>query len=155
VLGTDNSANGAPVELTSLLDGYLGATSAGDARPTVRWPPPAAFAQLAQLLGVRWRQAILNLCLAAIEMQPGCRELGVSLASPSADRTAVILEAKCAGGRTPAARADLADALVGANGVALTPKTVQAVLAGRMVRAAGGAIDVKKGDGAVAITVAF
>src|SRR5262245_45703687 len=53
VLGTDNSANGAPVELASLLDGYLGATTAGDGRPVVQWPAPNEFAQLSQVLGVR------------------------------------------------------------------------------------------------------
>ena len=30
-------------------------------------------------VGARWRQAILNLCLVALEMQPGCREIKVSL----------------------------------------------------------------------------
>src|SRR5689334_13286072 len=110
VLGTDNSANGAPVELASLLEGYLGATSAGDARPAVQWPAPNEFSQLAQVLGTRWRQAILNLCLAALEMQPGARELKVSLAPRNGGCPAVMVEARCANGRVTSARSDLADA---------------------------------------------
>jgi histidine phosphotransferase ChpT len=155
VLGTDNTVNGAPAELTSLLDGYLGATSAGDGRPVVQWPVPHDFAQLPQVLGPRWRQAVLNLCLVALEMQPGCRELKVSLAPREAGRPAVVVEAKCGNGRVMTARADLADALVGAPAAALTAKTVQAVLAGRMIRATGGSLGVAKGDGAVAITASF
>jgi histidine phosphotransferase ChpT len=155
VLGTDNSANGAPVELANLLEGYLGATSSGDARAVVHWPAPNEFSQLSQILGVRWRQAVLNLCLAALEMQPGCRELKVSLAPRNGGRPAVVVQAKCAGGRNTAARADLADALAGLPAAALTAKTVQAVVAGRMIRAAGGAIGIEKGDGAVAITASF
>src|SRR5581483_7850481 len=113
VLGTDNSANGAPVELASLLDGYLGATSAGDGRPTVQWPGPNEFSQLSQVLGNRWRQAVLNLCLAALEMQPGCRELKVSLGGRDGKRPAVVVEARCGNGRAMSARNDLAEALVG------------------------------------------
>src|SRR5262249_52390038 len=107
------------------------------------------------VLGNRWRQAVLNLCLAALEMQPGCRELKVSLGGRDGKRPAVVVEARCGNGRAMGPRADLADALVGAVAAPLTAKTVQAVVAGRMIRAAGGSLGVAKGDGAVAITASF
>ena len=126
--------------------------SAGDSRPVLQWPAPNEFSRLPQVLGARWRQAILNLCLTALEMQPGARELKVSLGPRTGGRPAVTVEAKCGNGRASPARADLADALAGAPAAALSAKTVQAVVAGRMIRAAGGAIGIEKGDGAVAIT---
>ncbi|MBX7199774.1 MAG: hypothetical protein K1X51_10385 [Rhodospirillaceae bacterium] len=144
------SAAGA-LDMESLLDGYLGATTGGDGKPKVTWPQTAAFERFAAAAGVTWRQAILNLCLAALEMQPGCKQLSVSAEGPS-----VRIDATGQSMRSMARRDELAAALTGKTAAKdLTAKTVQAFVSGRMILAAGGAVEVEAQDGAVAVVVRF
>ena len=144
------SAGGA-MDMEALLDGYLGATAGMDGKPAVRWPAPAAFERFAAAAGAQWRQAVLNLCLAALEMQPGCKELAVTVEDQAAK---VRIEAKGHTARSTARRDDLESALMGAP-KALSAKTIQAFLAGSMLRAAGGSVQVVPQDGAVAVTASF
>ena len=155
VLGTDSgSVNGSTLDLSALLDGYLDATTTADAKPAVRWSAGPSFQAFAQAAGPKWRQAVLNVCLSALELQPGCRELGVTVATESRNVTLTV-EAKANPARILAPRAELESALMGANGDALSAKTVQAFLAGQMIRAAGGTVRVAKGTGAVSIVARF
>lgn len=144
------------MDMEALLDGYLGATAGMDGKPVVRWPAPAAFERFAAAAGPRWRQAVLNLCLAALEMQPGCKELAVTVDDQAAK---VRIEVKGHAARSTTRRDDLESTLTGEEGAgapkALSAKTIQAFLAGRMVRAAGGAVQVVPQDGAVAVTASF
>lgn len=140
---------GAAMDMEALLDGYLGATAGMDGKPAVRWPAPAAFEGFAGAAGSQWRQTILNLCLAALEMQPGCKELAVT-----ADGRTVKIEAKGHAARSTARRDDLEAAVMGAH-KALSAKTIQAFMAGRIVRAAGGTVQVAAKDGAVDVIASF
>jgi histidine phosphotransferase ChpT len=146
------SAAGGALDMESLLDGYLSATAGADGKPRVHWPPTAALEHFAAAAGPHWRQALLNLCLAALEMQPGCREISVAVEEPAVVR----IEAKGQTMRSTARRDDLEAALAGQVGPqGLSAKTVQAFVAGRMVRAAGGAVAVSSHDGAVAVSARF
>ena len=102
-------------------------------------PSAAALEKAARLFGLNWTSALLNLCLLALEAQPGCRSLEVAL--ETAGDLTVTLTARTANGRAPGAREDLR-AAVAQTGAGLTAKTVQAYLTGRMVRAAGGTITI-------------
>jgi histidine phosphotransferase ChpT len=145
-------AAGGGLDMESLLDGYLNATASADGKPKVRWPAPASFERFSAAAGPNWRQAVLNLCLAALEMQPGCRELAVAVDEPASVR----IEAKGQTMRSTARRDDLEAALSGKTALqGLTAKTVQAFMAGRMIRAAGGAVEVASHDGAVAVIARF
>ena len=145
-------ATGGAFDMESLLDGYLSATASADGQPKVRWPAPTAFESFASSAGPRWRQAVLNLCLAALEMQPGCRELAVAVDESASLR----IEVKGQTMRSTARRDDLEAALTGqAAAPGLTAKTIQAFVAGRMIRAAGGAVEVDARDGTVAVIAHF
>jgi histidine phosphotransferase ChpT len=123
-----------------LVDGYIAATSGPGGRIEVAWPSAAALEKAARLFGLNWTSALLNLCLLALEAQPGCRSLEIAL--ETAGNLTVTLTARTANGRAPGARDDLRAAAVAETGAVLTAKTVQAYLAGRMVRAAGGTLAV-------------
>ena len=152
-LGAAGGVAGA-MDMEALLDGYLGATAGMDGKPSVRWPAPAAFERFAAAAGPPWRQAVLNLCLAALEMQPGCRELAVTV---DGQAPKVTVEAKGHAARSTARRDDLEAALTGQGTAskALSAKTIQAFLAGRMIRAAGGKVQVAPQDGAVTVSASF
>jgi histidine phosphotransferase ChpT len=127
-------------DLKGLLDGYVAATSGPGTRIEVTWPSAATLEKAGRLFGLTWNSALLNLCLLALEAQPGCRSLDIAV-DTSASLT-VTLTARTANGRAPNARDDLCAAAVAENGAGLTAKTVQAHLTGRMVRAVGGTITV-------------
>jgi histidine phosphotransferase ChpT len=145
-------AAGGALDMESLLDGYLSATASTDGKPRVAWPAPAAFERFAAAAGPSWRQAVLNLCLAALEMQPGCREMTITATDPDHMR----IDAEGQAMRSTARRDDLEAALTGQTSVQnLSAKTIQAFVAGRMIRAAGGAVEVASHDGAVAVIARF
>jgi histidine phosphotransferase ChpT len=132
------AAGGAPLDLKSLLDGYLEAVAGPSGRPEVHWPAANAMLGAAQAFGPLWTQAVLNLCLLGLEAQAGCRVVTLQCA----DRPASVrAEFQCAPGRTATVRDDLREAVAGTNAAPQTAKTIQAHFAGRIVRAAGGAIE--------------
>lgn len=125
-------------DLKGLVDGYIAATAGPGGRIEVTWPSAAALEKAARVFGINWSQALLNLCLLALETQPGCRSLDVALDVP--DALTIRLTARTANGRAASSREDLRASAMASDGAGLSAKTVQAYLAGRMVRAAGGAI---------------
>ncbi|MGE4062759.1 MAG: histidine phosphotransferase family protein [Rhodospirillaceae bacterium] len=125
-------------DLKGLVDGYIAATAGPGARIEVAWPAPAALDKASRAFGANWTQALLNLCLLALEAQPGCRSLELALETGTAVK--VTLTARTAGGRAVSARDDLRAAATDGSAAGLNAKTVQAYLAGRMVRAAGGTL---------------
>lgn len=135
-------------DLKGLVEDYIAATGG---RCDIAWPSPAALDQAARVFGPAWPQALLNLCLFALEAQPGCRSLQVTLET-SLLLTAT-LTARAGGGRVPAARDDLRAAAAAADGAGLTAKTVQAYLAGRMVRAVGGTLALSPVPDGISIAV--
>lgn len=145
------SSGAGALDMENLLDGYLGATTGGDGKPKVQWPPPAAFEHFAGVAGATWRQSVLNLCLAALEMQPGCKDLNISV-----EESSLRIQAKGQSMRSMARRDELEAALTGKTAAKdLSAKTIQAFLAGRMVRAVGCAVTIESQEGAVAVVVRF
>ncbi len=136
-LGLSQNGNG---DLKGLLDGYIAAASGPGGRIDVTWPTSAAIDKASRGFGPNWTQTFLNLCLLALEAQPGCRSLDIAL--ETAGSVNLTITARTAAGRTANAREDLRAAAGDAAGGALSAKTVQAYLAGRMVRAAGGTLSV-------------
>lgn len=134
-MGLAQSSSG---DLKGLVDGYVAATSGPGARIDVGWPSPAALDKAARAFGDAWTQTLLNLCLLALEAQPGCRSLEVALEAGASVK--VILTARTANGRATGAREDLRAAAVEGSAAGLSAKTVQAYLTGRLVRAAGGTV---------------
>lgn len=144
-------AAGGALDMEALLDGYLCATTGGDGKPKVTWPQIAAFEPFAGAAGPAWRQAILNLCLAALEMQPGCKQVSIG-----AEGASVRIDATGQSMRSMARRDELEAALTGRTAAKdLTAKTIQAFVSGRMIRAEGGTLEVASQDGAVAVIVRF
>ena len=133
-MGFSQNTNG---DLKGLLDGYLAAISGPSGRIEVTWPSHAALEKASHAFGANWAPALLNLCLLALEAQPGCRSLEVALETAGA--VTMRLTART-GGRTVNAREDLRAAANSPSGAGLTAKNVQAYVTGRMVRAAGGTI---------------
>jgi len=145
---------GSAGDLKGLVEGYIAATAGPGGRIEMIWPSSAALEEAARIFGTSWTQTLLNLCLFALEAQPGCRGLEVALESAPASFT-VTLTARTAPGRTPVARADLHAAATASDSRGLSAKTVQAYVTGRMVRAGGGTIAVTpRSDGLSIIVVA-
>jgi histidine phosphotransferase ChpT len=134
-LGLTQSSNG---DLQGLVDGYIAATAGPGGRIDVAWPPSAALEKASRLFGANWMQTLLNVCLLALETQPGCRSLALALETDGP--LVVKLTARTANGRAPNVREDLRVAAVVGSNEGLSAKNIQAYLAGRMVRAAGGAL---------------
>jgi histidine phosphotransferase ChpT len=143
------SAGGAPLDLKTLLDGYLDAVAGPSGRPEVHWPAATALLGAAQAFGPLWTQAVLNLCLLGLETQPGCRVLTVQCGDRPPSVTA---EFQCAPGRTAQVRDDMRAAASGTNTTPLSAKTIQAHFAGRIVRAAGGAIEMASAGDRIVVT---
>ncbi len=139
-------------DLKVLLEGYVATTSGPTSRIEITWPTPPALEAAAQAFGPGWTQVLLNLCLLALEMQPGCRSLGVEI--QTAPLTAIV-QSRTANGRIPAMREDLKAAAAGIDDQALSAKTVQAYVAGRLVRAAGGTLSMSHSADGVTIAVAL
>lgn len=146
-LGLSQNGNG---DLKGLLDGYIAATSGPGGRIEVTWPASAAIDKASRTFGSNWTQTFLNLCLLALEAQPGCRSLDIALETSTSVN--VTITARTAAGRTAHTREDLCAAAADVSGGALSAKTVQAYLTGRMVRAAGGALSVSPLDDGIVIS---
>ena len=149
-LGTAGSSSGDP---KALLEGYLQAVAGLAGRPTLTWPGAAELAAGAASLGSVWVQIMLNLSLLGLETQPGCRGLAVQITGDS-DLT-VIVEAQGAPGRTAEVRDDFAAALAGRTPPVLGVRTVHAFVTGRLVRAAGGRIELAASGGSSVLTAHF
>ena len=80
-MGFSQNTNG---DLKGLLDGYIAAISGPSGRIEVTWPSHGALEKASHAFGPNWAPALLNLCLLALEAQPGCRSLEVVLWIPRA-----------------------------------------------------------------------
>jgi len=134
-LGFTQNSNG---DLQGLVDGYIAATAGPGGRIEVTWPPSPALEKASRLFGANWMQTLLNLCLLTLETLPGCRSLALVLETDGP--LVVKLAARTANGRAPNVREDLRAAAVAGSNEGLSAKNIQAYLAGRMVRAAGGTL---------------
>lgn len=141
---------GSTGDLQGLVGGYVAATSGPSGRIDIAWPAAAVLDQAGRAFGPTWHQMFLNLCLLALEAQPGCRSLDIALTTDGTGASAV-LTARVGNGRAPTARDDLRAAAVATHSTGLSAKTVQAYLAGRLVRAVGGRLEVSPIEGGVSV----
>ena len=140
-----SAGGGASSDLKSLIDGYLMATAGPGGKAEVQWPASNDLAAGAVSFGPAWTQTVLNMCLLALELQPGCRALVVQCAPGRVSLTAQ--------GRATAVREDLRAAAAGETTPPLSAKTVQAFIAGGLVRAAGGAVALSSEGDRIVVTV--
>lgn len=145
------SAQGSGADLKGLVDGYVAATAGPGGPIQVAWPSGAALETAARMFGPSWSQALLNLCLLALELQPGCKNLEVRLDTGASFKA--TLTARSGNGRTIAAREDLGAVALSDDRSGLTAKTVQAYLAGRVVRDAGGSLALSPMSDGISIVV--
>lgn len=141
---------GAGGDAKVLLEGYLGAIAGPAGKPVLAWPAPDGMAAGLAALGGGWVQTVLNLCLLGLEAQPACRALALKVAGGAA--LEVVVEAT--GDRPAALREDLTAAVSG-SGLPLSPKTVHGHVAGRLVRAAGGAVAITSAGNGIRVTASF
>ena len=149
-LGAAGAASGDP---RALLEGYLDAVAGPNGRPALTWPSSDALTVGAGALGGAWIQTILNLCLLSLEMQPSCRALALQVTNGAG--LSVLVQATGAPERASSIRDDIAAAVAGRVPPALSAKTIHANLAGRMVRTAGGTIDLAASGNSVTVTAHF
>jgi len=148
------AAAGGAGDPKALLEGYLEATAGPAGKPQIKWPAFAVMVGAADVLGPRWTPMLLNLCLLALESQPSCRALAVDVVKGPA--LVVTVDARGAPDRTSAVRADLAAAVADSDDATpLSAKTVQAHMAGRLVRACGGAVSLAASGNGVIVTAMF
>ncbi len=140
-----SAGGGASSDLKNLVDGYLMAVAGPGGKTEVQWPSSADLAAAAATFGTSWVQTVLNICLLALELQPGCRALTMQCAPGR-----VSLAAQ---GRATAVREDLRAACAGETTSPLNAKTVQAFIAGGLVRASGGALALSATGDRIVVTV--
>jgi histidine phosphotransferase ChpT len=147
-------ASGSTEDLKSLLDGYLDATASMGGRVELSWPSPEEFAAIEQCLGAEVNQVVLNLCLLALEIQPGCRTLSLAAgAQPSS--TTITVNATGDPERAPALREDMQSAANGTGEHAITAKNVQAYITGQRIRALGGVFELSAEPQGVKVAAVF
>jgi len=133
-------AMGPAESLKGLLDGYLDATASMAGRVEAIWPVPGDLSVIGERLGAEVNQAVLNLCLLALETQPGCRTLSLAVDGSSSPIT-VLLEVQGDPNRIPMLREDMQSAAKGTGEHPITAKNVQAFITGQLVRSLGGSLE--------------
>jgi histidine phosphotransferase ChpT len=136
-----------------LLDGYLQSTAGAGGKTAVAWPSTEGMAAGQAVLGGAWVQMLLNLCLLAVETQPACKALSLHVVDGT-DLT-VVIESISAPERPASLRAELTAAVAGDPDAVLSAKNIHGNLTGRLVRAAGGRIDLKAERNVVTVTAGF
>ncbi len=147
-------AMGSADDIKGLLDGYLDATASMGGRVEVRWPQPSEMSEVGGRLGAEANQVVLNLCLLAMESQPGCRDLTLSV-STDTDRTSISAEVTGDPARSSALRDDILGAATGSSDQPITAKTVQAFVTGQLVRSLGGTLALSAQENGVRADVTF
>jgi len=145
---------GSPEDIKSLLDGYLDATASMGGRVEVSWPAPGELSTMGERLGAEANQAVLNLCLLALETQPGCRSLALAVDMSSSSLT-INLEVLGDPNRTFTPREDMRSAACGTGEHPITAKNVQAFITGQLVRSLGGALEFVAHPNGVKIATTF
>jgi histidine phosphotransferase ChpT len=147
------AAGGASSDPKTLLEGYLETVAGPAGKPVLTWPSAENMVAGAAALGAGWIQTVLNLCLLGLEAQPGCRTLSLQI-TQGANFTAVV-DVRGAEGRATTVREELIAAVEGRESPALNAKTVHGNIVGRIVRAAGGKIDLAAAGNGVTVTAVF
>ena len=142
-----SAGGGASSDLKSLVDGYLMAIAGPGGKTEVQWPSSAELGAAAASFGPAWVQTVLNTCLLALDLQPGCRTITLECAP---GRLSLAAQ-----GRASAVREDIRAACAGETAPALNAKTVQAFIAGGLVRAAGGTVDLSAAGDRIIVTIAL
>lgn len=133
-------STGSAEDLKGLLDGYLDATASMSGRVELSWPASQEFSELEKSLGAAANQVVLNMCLLAVEIQPGCRTLSLA-ASAQQSAATIAVDASGDAERALALREDMRGAANGTGEHAITAKNVQAYITGQLIRALGGTFE--------------
>ena len=147
-------ANGSADDVEELLNGYLGAMAGMGGKVEVSWPAPAALSVAENTLGAALNQILHNLCLFALESQPGCRTLSLAVNAAGSSLT-ISVDVTGSPDRAPTLREDMTSAITGENELSVSAKTVQAYVTGRLVRSLGGTIAYTAGPQGVNIMAVF
>lgn len=147
-------ATGPSEDIKGLLDGYLDATASMGGRVTVNWPASSDMSVLNERYGADANQAVINLCLLAIEAVPGCQSLSLAINTSQAPLTLVV-EAAGDPRRAFTLREDMQSAAHGTDAHPISAKNVQAFVTGQLVRALGGALEVVAQAHGVGIAATF
>jgi histidine phosphotransferase ChpT len=140
-----SAGGGASSDLKGLVDGYLMAVAGPGGKTEVQWPTHAELGASAASFGPTWTQTVLNMCLLALELQPGCRVLTIQC---EPGRLSIAAQ-----GRASAVREDLRAACDGQTTPPLNAKTVQAFIAGGLVRASGCTVALSAAGERIVVTV--
>ena len=147
-------AKGSAEDLKGLLDGYLDATAGMSGKVELTWPVSDDLLSAGEVLGPAANQVFLNLCLLCLEMQPGCRALSLAVDARRFPLT-ITVDVTGDAGRAHPVRENMQSAFSGKAGHPLMAKNVQAHIAGRLVRALGGAVEFRASAQGVNVTAVF
>ena len=147
-------AMGSTDDIKDLLDGYLDATAAMGGRIEVLWPQSDELIGIGERLGPESNQLILNLCLLAIESQPGCRSLALSVHA-EAGRQTITIEVSGDPARSSTLRDDIVSAATDTVDQPITAKNVQAFTSGQLVRSLGGALELSAQENGMRAVATF
>jgi len=150
VLGAPGAVSSNPGEIKTLLEGYLTATAGPSGPPDVTWPAADQFIAVAGRVGAAAVQIILNMCMLALEAQPGCRSLKLTVEAEKSP----LITVEVASAREVAVRADLMAAIAG-DAASLSARTVQAYWTARIVKTARGTLTLAPMSGGLCVTASF
>ena len=120
---------------------YIIAMTGPSGGPTLQWPDQDALDDVNSNLGDVAAQSMANIVLVSMEIQPKCRTLSVSVGR---QKSGIFIQvANKASDGAVRVREDIAETIGGAGDAEMTPQTVQAHLARRLVAGSGGRFDVE------------
>lgn len=140
--------------LEEAFSDYLAATTGPSGGPVVSWPNADGLSALSTRLGEGATQILANIVLLAVECRPGCRSLAVEVVQTNGGVHVSVIN-RSAEGRSMSLREDNTAAAQGSPGAALTPHTVQAHLARRLITGLGGNLSIQGDDDGATTTAGW
>lgn len=142
-----------PVDaLEGIFGEYMAATTGPSGMPKITWPLADSLGLVSAKLGEPSSQVLANILLLAVESRPACRSLIVDIKTVGTGIEVAALN-RSAEGRSMSLKEESVAAALGEPGAVLTPHTVQAHLARRLITGLGGDLSID-GDEAGATTTA-
>jgi len=126
-------------DTSELMRDYLASIASPSSTPLLVWPGADELLLVGGLASDLGPQLLINLCLLALEGQPVCSQLRLSV---TVRRKMLLMTARstCVDGRSPSFRPDLREALELRSLEMLTPRTAQAYFTARITESLNGSI---------------
>jgi len=137
-------------DTVELMKDYLGTISSPSSTPVLVWPGGAELLLLEGLPSDLGPQLLINLCLFALDGQPACSQLTLTITAVR-ETLVMTVSSACVDGRSPSFRSDLTEALELKSLESLTPQTVQAYFTARIAECLNGSIAVETLDDGVRV----